>query len=205
MVSRSQRQSRRSQRHDCTERRPRRIHVDSSVAGASPHRFQSLPLWPEHWPEPNAKKSASTARPSARKRVASPGLHQPEIPPMPTRLPPYVLESRHEVSGEFDVDWTLCPENWPLEMERRELRNNMIKEQLQKGRNVAYISSGWSLWPRVLSNDRCTYEPVESEDQVRQDDIVFCQVQPGDRFYAHLVTTKSWYHEELRWAFTILN
>ena len=34
--------------------------------------FQSLPLWPA----PNAKKRASTARPSARKRVASPGLHQ---------------------------------------------------------------------------------------------------------------------------------
>ena len=124
---------------------------------------------------------------------------------MPTRKPPYVLECRHKVSVEFDVDWTLCPENWPLEMERRELRNNMIKEQLQKGRNVAYRSSGWSLWPRVWSNDCCTYEPVESEDQVRQKDIVFCQVQPGDRFYGHLVSSKYWHNRAARWTFTISN
>ena len=40
-------------------------------------------------------------------------------------------------------------------------------------------------------------------DEVEEDDIVFCQVQPGNRFYAHIVkklwTTEWNYHGE--WAF----
>ena len=79
----------------------------------------------------------------------------------------------------------------------------MIKKQLQLGRPVIYRSSGWSLHPRVWPNDQCTYEPVTSADDVRKTDIVFCQVQPGDRFYGHLVSCK-WFQDG-EWYFTISN
>ena len=90
----------------------------------------------------------------------------------------------------------------------REVRNKMIKEQLQAGTSVQYRSSGWSLWPRVHSNDLTTYDPVTSADQVREGDIVFCQVQPGDRFYAHVVKRKilqSYGPHHGEWEFTIAN
>ena len=79
----------------------------------------------------------------------------------------------------------------------------MIKNQLLLGRPVIYRSSGWSLWPRVWPNDQCTYGPVTSADDVNEKDIVFCQVQPGDRFYGHLVSRK-WFHND-EWYFTISN
>ena len=101
------------------------------------------------------------------------------------------------------MDWTLCPEDWGMELRLREVRNEMLKEQLQLGRPVIYRSSGWSLHPRVWSNDRCTFEPVTSADEVKEDDIVFCQVQPGDRFYGHIVSRKWFEHGE--WYFTISN
>ena len=94
---------------------------------------------------------------------------------MPDRLPPFVLESRHEVAESvgLDVDWTLCPEDWGKELARREQRNHMIRDQLLAGRNACYRSSGWSLYPRVWSNDQTTYEPVRSADEVQVDDIAW--------------------------------
>jgi hypothetical protein len=116
------------------------------------------------------------------------------------------MESRHETRPEFDVDWTLCPEDWEQELARRKMRNEMIKDMLQAGRSVCYRSSGWSLYPRVHSNDQTTYEPVTSADQVQVDDIVFCEVQPGDRFYAHLVKRKEWMVARGgEWCYTISN
>ena len=68
----------------------------------------------------------------------------------------------------------------------------MIKTQLLEGTAVCYRSSGWSLCPRVRSNDQTTYEPVTSADMVQVDDIVSCEVPPANRFYAHLVKRKEW-------------
>ena len=68
----------------------------------------------------------------------------------------------------------------------------MIKTQLQAGVSVCYRSSGWSLRPRVRSNDQATYEPVTSADLVQVDDIVSCEVPLANRFYAHLVKRKEW-------------
>jgi hypothetical protein len=112
------------------------------------------------------------------------------------------MESRHEIAPEFDVDWTLCA-NREEEMRRREMRNVMIRDMLKEGRSVCYRSSGWSLWPRVHSNDQTTYDPVTSADQVQVGDIVFCTVQPNDRFFAHLVKEKNW--RNAAWRFTISN
>ena len=113
------------------------------------------------------------------------------LPPRPERVQPYELEDAHEVRPEPDVDWTLSAD-WMTELRLREVRNNQIKQQLQAGLNVCYRSSGSSLWPRVCCNDRCTYEPVrDASVQVEVGDIVFCQVQPSDRFYAHVVAKKA--------------
>jgi hypothetical protein len=81
----------------------------------------------------------------------------------------------------------------------------LIKYNLLAGNNACYRSSGWSLHPRVWPNDLTTYAPVTSADQVHEKDIVFCQVQPGDRFYAHLVKRKEWHHSREEWVFTISN
>ena len=83
------------------------------------------------------------------------------------------------------------------------MRSELIKTQLQAGISVCYRSSGWSLCPRVRSNDQTTYEPVTSADMVQVDDIVSCEVQPANRFYAHLLKRKEWCSGN--WLFTISN
>ena len=101
------------------------------------------------------------------------------------------------------MDWTLCPEDWAKELRLRAQRNELIKEQLKLGKPMIYRSSGWSLYPRVHSNDMCFYDPVMYADEVNENDIVFCQVQPGDRFFAHVVSRKWFQNGE--WYFTISN
>ena len=107
-------------------------------------------------------------------------------------MPPFVLSTPHGVHNEkLDYDWTLASTRTD-ELSRREQRNELIKLQLRHGLHVCYRSSGWSLWPRVKPDDQTTYKPVWSADEVKKDDIVFCEVQPGDRFFAHLVKEKYW-------------
>ena len=115
---------------------------------------------------------------------------------MPTRLPPFVLDADHEVNPELDVDWTLCPGNHEKEQRLREVRNKMVKEMLLQGRSVCFRSSGGSLRPYVHSNDRCTYIPVTDPEEVNLNDIVFCQPQPKDYFYAHIVARKLWHDRD---------
>ena len=82
-------------------------------------------------------------------------------------------------------------------------RTRWIKKQLKEGKTVAYRQSGWSLHPRVSSNDLCCYLPVRFDESVQEDDIVFCEVQPQGYFYAHLVLSKEW--KDKRWVYTISN
>ena len=103
-----------------------------------------------------------------------------------------MLQGRHEASPELDADWTLS-EEWAKEQRLREVRSELIKTQLLAGMPVCYRGSGWSLCPRVRANDQTTYDPVNSDYMVQVDDIVFCQVQSSNRFYAHLVKSKEWY------------
>jgi len=79
-----------------------------------------------------------------------------------------------------------------LEQRLREVRNRLIKENLLKHKPVIYRSSGGSLYPRVCSGDQCTFHPVTAPADVAENDIVFCEVQPRDRFYGHLVKKKVW-------------
>ena len=57
---------------------------------------------------------------------------------------------------------------------------------------MAYRSSGWSCHPRIHANDLCYVSPVNREDDLQVDDIVFCLVQPGDRFFAHPILAMDW-------------
>ena len=96
----------------------------------------------------------------------------------------------------METDWTI-PRNLHKgdhaeEQRLRHMRNVMIKDQLQEGRTVQYRSSGNSLFPIVHSNDVCMYEPVLRPETIREGDIVFCEVQPGDRIYAHKVHRIYW-------------
>ena len=108
------------------------------------------------------------------------------------------------MGDELDWDWTLS-RDWDEEQRLREERNELIKAQLLDGKTVAYRSSGWSLYPRVHSNDLCCYTPVSFDEQVEVDDIVFCQVQPSERFCAHLVKDKEWHDADRRWKYWISN
>ena len=127
-------------------------------------------------------------------------------PPRPTRQVPYFILQSHEVrvGDELDTDWTLS-RDWTEEQRLREERNQLIKAQLIAGKTVAYRSSGWSLFPRVHSNDLCCYHPVRFDEQVDEGDIVFCNVQPSGYYYAHLVKEKEWHYGDGRWKYWISN
>ena len=113
-------------------------------------------------------------------------------PPTPTRDVPQFLLQAHEVrpGDDWDLDWTLSWDH-DEEMRLRDKRNKMIQAQLEEGKTVAYRQSGWSLWPKVHSNDLCCYIPVRFEEQILVDDVVFCLVQTQNRYYAHLVKRRS--------------
>ena len=152
----------------------------------------------------------STRNPGARSASATrplrPRVEESEgIPPMPNRVPPVVLNFAHEITDEVDVDWTLCPSDRHKELRLRQERNIRIKEELLLGKPVIYRSQGWSLWPRVHANDQCTFDPVNSADEVKVQDIVFCQVQPSDRFFGHVVSQKWYDNRDEEWYFTITN
>ena len=105
------------------------------------------------------------------------------------RVPPFVavvLDGEHSVPSDFDFDWTLHKDK-TIELRRRAERNRLVKEALLDGKTVAFRSSGNSFKPLVRSGDRCTYEPVTEPKKLQLHDIVFCQVQPHDRFFAHII------------------
>ena len=88
----------------------------------------------------------------------------------------------------------------------------MMKKQLQSGKSAQYRSSGNSLYPRVWSGDCCLFEPVFDCKNLKEGDIVFCEVQRGNRFYAHKILSIRWDHStaasahtEWRRVFTIGN
>ena len=120
-----------------------------------------------------------------------------------------VLEDPSEASTEFHADWTIVPgsahdtEKWELEQRLRESRNRLIHEKLKAGRSVFYKSSGNSMWPLVQAHDACTFHPIQAvtateelfaiqkeESEIDVGDIVFCQVQPSNLYYGHIVLTK---------------
>ncbi len=149
----------------------------------------------EHSRPGDAKKRETTTGGPSKRRPGAAGSAGAIPPPPARRCPIYMLQGRHEASPELDVDWTLS-EDWAEEQQLREARSKLIKTQLLEGTAVCYRSSGWSLCPRVRSNDQTTYEPVTSADMVQVDDV-----QPANGFYAHLLKRKEWCNGN--WLFTI--
>ena len=124
----------------------------------------------------------------------------------PTRLPDLVLQSPHEAAPSFHEDWTRVPgsdtdpEKWAQEMRLRDSRNRLIHDFLTDGRQVFYKSTGNSMWPMVQSCDACLFHPIQAvtasrgkhgivkkRSEIGVGDVVFCQVQRCQQFYAHLV------------------
>ena len=70
-----------------------------------------------------------------------------------------------------------------------------MRELLLANIPVQFCSTGWSLHPLIESNEACHLKPVGSNtDDVVPGDIVFCLVQPNNRYYVHLVWRKYVYH-----------
>ena len=118
-------------------------------------------------------------------RVPTPAGSAPDVP-MPTRRPPLRLFEPHEVHPHDVIDQVaLAPKrerNWMTYT-----RNLLMRKQLQDGAPVTYRSSGSSLSPIVQSGDCCIIEPILDCGTLVVGDIVFCEVQPTNRFYAHKV------------------
>eukprot|EP00973_Karenia_brevis_P095089 12425636-Karenia_brevis.AAC.1 len=72
-----------------------------------------------------------------RKKAVLPNLEKP------LRLPPFVLHRPEDLVTDphMDFDWTLHVGDKDVEMQRREHRNRMIRDELQNGRTVVYRSS----------------------------------------------------------------
>ena len=137
----------------------------------------------------------------------------------PTRLPDLVFESPHEAAHSFHEDWTRVPgsssdpELWEKELKVRELRNNLIRDYLVDGRSVFYKSSGNSMWPLVQSDDAIILHPIQAvtaddgmpfqkeASEIGVGDIVFCQVQRSQQYYAHIVleVERDYYAQESKY------
>ena len=172
--------------------------------------IQIPPPWKRNEEEKSAKKRSSSAAGTARVRERSSKAKAESasrrVPPPPTREVPHFVLQAHEVrvGDEQDTDWTLS-KDWAEEQRLRNERNELIKAQLLEGKTVAYRQSGWSLYPRVRSNDLCCYLPVKFDESVAEGDVVFCEVQPRGHFYAHLVKTKEWDSHYRCWNYWISN
>ena len=67
-------------------------------------------------------------------------------------------------------------------------RNLILKEQLREGHPVQFRCWGLSMYPRVLEGDCCIFEPVVVLSKLRIGDLVFCQTQPDDNFFARTIS-----------------
>ena len=81
--------------------------------------------------EPEAESSTASVRAASRppprvttRRTASVRAASPPAHPMPTRKPCVVMESRHELGPEWDIDYTLQDSpDWETELLRRRERD----------------------------------------------------------------------------------
>ena len=119
------------------------------------------------------------------KKVRTPAGSAPPHCPPPRRRCPHRIFKAHEIHPDDDDDWTISEAkgDWDKEKRLRWDRNLMIKEMLLAGISVQYKSSGGSLYPWVVSGDCCRFEPVYDCNDLRVNwDVVFCEVQPYNRF-----------------------
>ena len=134
----------------------------------------------------------------------------------PDRAVPVILEDPNELINHpyMDVDWTL-PEDgsWTTECKRRQVRNELIKNQLLSGRPAMYKSTGNSLAPTIYSGDWVVLNPVQNPaTDICVGDIVFCQIVRDDgtptHYYCHVVLEKTSVNKNRNgtsWTFRIGN
>ena len=70
-------------------------------------------------------------------------------------------------------------------------------ETLKSGQNVSFREKGNSMVPLIYSNQKNTYSPVVSDDDIKVGDIVWCKVKGN--FYTHLLTAKKQEKDTMRY------
>ena len=89
---------------------------------------------------------------------------------------------------DYDYDWTDNPDEdiWQFLTSKR---YDIMREVLLDGNPVQTKSGGKSLQPLVFSGDTCFFNPIlpGCNSNIGAGDLVFCRVQPNDRYYCHLV------------------
>ena len=98
-----------------------------------------------------------------------------------------MIVEAHRVHPSEEIDWTLHDGDEEWEERDRAIRNGMITDLLTSGRSVQYRSTGHSLKPVVYSGDVTMWGPVTDHSTLVVGDIVFCLVQPTQRYYGHAI------------------
>jgi hypothetical protein len=107
---------------------------------------------------------------------------------------PHTIREAYSVHPADETDWTVHHGDTAREEADREIRNGMIKNLLTAGTSVQYRSTGNSLAPVVYSGDVTMWEPVTDHSELVVGEIVWCSVQPGNRYYGHAIhTIGDWY------------
>eukprot|EP00929_Paragymnodinium_shiwhaense_P045241 TRINITY_DN23138_c0_g1_i1.p1 TRINITY_DN23138_c0_g1~~TRINITY_DN23138_c0_g1_i1.p1 ORF type:complete len:418 (+),score=59.55 TRINITY_DN23138_c0_g1_i1:146-1399(+) len=81
--------------------------------------------------------------------------------------------------------------------------NAAWKARLQAGETVQFRGGGNSLHPRIKSGECCKYTPVFSHEDVKEKDIVFCQIK--GRYWGHMVKKKTFVGGTNEYEYTISN
>ena len=119
---------------------------------------------------------------------------------MPTPPVPHRIFEAHECHPKEDIDWTQLSGCLEEEYRLREVRNEMMRDLLQKGTPVQFRSFGNSLKPDVYSGDCCIIDPIKDCGLLTVGNIVFCQVQPRNLYYAHkILELDEWEGERCFW------
>ena len=199
--------------------RDRQAQVTSLARGLASKRSATAKLSSEEVKERRNQREAATAS----KRFGAATAHLVFAERARTgscRAEGLVLQSPHEAGLAFHEDWTRV-DNEEEELKLRDSRNRLIHLFLVDGRSVFYRSSGNSMWPLVQSDDACTFHPIQAvsagdgehditkdESEIDVGDIVFCQVQRSQQYYAHIVlrVERDYYANEVKyWIGNIQN
>ena len=107
-------------------------------------------------------------------------------------VPPFINigDVQTRIPSYFDIDSTSVADR-EQRNERNRLRNRFIQQALQEGLPVSYRSTGNSLSPMIRSGMQCHYRPVDTDTELKEQDIVFCVVEDVNtsqpRHFAHKI------------------
>ena len=192
-------------REDTERRRESRIRARSEGSEASSHT-QSQAATAENdiiALEARTRLSLYEATAAAEILRTKPTRCPPDVILERPHHPDVILEHPHrgepafQIAGGTRYDNNMCQ----LEHSSRQRRNLKIRDNLLSGKPVIYKSLGDSTWPLIQSGDTCKFWPIlavtakggrkysieETKTDINVGDVVFCQVQPCEHFYAHFV------------------